>query len=302
MTQAPSRGTHLPPPLTLEEAARLAKQHGLRTLSERPPLGQYLADLWDRRSFVWTLSSAESYAKNEDNRLGQLWAVLNPALLIASYFAIFGLILNTRGGIDNYVGFLSIGVVMFAFTSAAVTRGAKAVTSNLSLVRALHFPRAILPISVTLTEFIASIPAFVLLFGLMLVTGERPSWEWLLFPVAVLLQGLALLGVAFLAARAVNVSRDLANLIPVIVRLLRYVSGVFFPVAHYVRDLPEVVGQVLVYQPFALMLTLARQSLLGGPDQAVVLRDWLMMAGWAIGLVVVGLVVFWWDEARYGRG
>ena len=301
MTEAPSRAP-LPPALSTEEAAELAARHGLRTLSERPPLGRYLADIWQRRSFVWTLASAESYAKNEDNRLGQVWAVLNPLVLIASYYAIFGLLLRTDRGIDNFVGFLAIGVVMFTFTSSVITRGAKAITGNLSIVRALHFPRAILPISIMVTELLASIPAFLLLGALMLLTGETPDWEWLLFPVAILLQGLALLGCAFIGARLVNASRDLGNLIPVIVRLLRYASGVFFPVIHYAENLPATIATGVVYQPFALMLNLGRQALLTGPGNDVVLRDWLMMGGWAIGLSAIGLVLFWWDEARYGRG
>lgn len=286
--------------LSSEESRELANRHGLRSLSERPPLGQYLRDVWQRRSFLWTLSSAESYAKNEANHLGQVWAVLNPALLIASYYLIFGLLLGTRGGIDNFVGFLGIGVVMFAFTSTVVTRGAKAITGKLGLVRALHFPRAILPMSVTLTELLASIPAFGLLIVLMFLTGERPDWEWLLFPVAVALQGVALLGFAFIAARLVNASQDMANLIPVIVRLLRYVSGVFFPVVHYVQGAPALVQTVLTMQPFALMLTTGRQALLGG--ESVVLSDWLIMTAWAVGAAGIGLVVFWRAEMRYGRG
>ena len=54
-------------------------------------------------------SSAQSYAKNHDNRLGQLWNLLNPALLIGSYYLIFGLLLRTRGNVENYVGFLAQG-------------------------------------------------------------------------------------------------------------------------------------------------------------------------------------------------
>ena len=288
------------PALSTREARELATGHGLRALSERPPLRRYLRDIWDRRSFLWTLSSAESHAKNEDNHLGQVWAVLNPALLILSYYMIFGLLLGTRGGIENFVGFLGIGVVMFAFTSATVTRGAKAITGRLGLVRTLHFPRAILPMSVTLTEFLASIPAFGLLFVLMFVTGERPDWEWLLFPVAVVMQGVALVGFAFIAARLVNASQDMANLIPVVVRLLRYVSGVFFPVVHYAQAMPPVVQEILTMQPFALMLTTGRQSLMG--SESVVLTDWLAMAAWAIVVATVGLVLFWRAETRYGRG
>lgn len=299
MTQAPERASP-PPALNAKEARALANRHGLRSLSQRPPLRSYLIDLWRRRSFLWTLSSAESYAKNEENHLGQLWSVLNPALLIASYYLIFGLLLGTRGGIENFVGFLGIGVVMFAFTSSVVTRGAKAITGKLGLVRTLHFPRAILPMSVTLTEFLASLPGFGLLFVLMFATGERPDWEWLLFPVAVVMQGVALLGFAFIAARLVNASPDVGNLIPVIVRLLRYVSGVFFPVVHYAQKAPAVIQEILTMQPFALMLTTGRQSLLNG--EPVVLSDWLIMAAWAVGVAVVGLVVFWQAETRYGRG
>lgn len=291
-------GAAPPRALSVDEAQDLAARHGLRTLGERPPLTQYLRDLWRRRSFLWTLSRAESYAVHEANALGQLWSVLNPALLIGSYYLIFGLLLSTRGNIENFVGFLSIGVVMFAFTSAVVTRGARAITGRLGLVRTLHFPRAILPMSVTLSELFASLAGFGLLFVLMFATGEPAQWKWFLFPLAVALQAITLLGLALITARLVNVSADIANLVPVAVRLLRYVSGVFFPVAHYVQNAPALVQDVLTLQPFALMLTTSRQALLSG--QPVVVTDWIVMLGWAVVTVAVGLVVFWRAEARYG--
>lgn len=301
MTEARTRAP-LPPALTGEEAAALARRAGLRTLGERPPFGRYLRDLWARRSFAWTLSSAQSYAQNEGNRLGQLWAVLNPLLLIGSYFVIFGLVLDTRGNVENYIGFLAIGVVLFGVTSSVFVAGSKAVVGNINLVRALHFPRAILPLSVTLRELISGLPAFGLLLLVMIMTGETPMPSWLLFPVAIALQLLFLLGLTLVGARVVNASRDLGNLIPVTTRMLRYVSGVFFPVTHYGDRLGEPWGTVLVNQPFALSLDLGRQSLLGGADHAIVPAQWLAMAGWAVGTLAVGIVVFWWDEARYGRG
>ncbi|WP_427384008.1 ABC transporter permease [Janibacter sp. G56] len=285
--------------LSTEEAGALAERHGLRTLGERPPLGRYVRDMLKRRSFVWTLSAGQSQAKNQNNRLGQVWAVFNPLLLIASYFLIFGLLLETNRGVENFVAFLAIGVIFFGLTATAINSGSKAITGNTNLMRALHFPRAILPLSVVLTEFVASIPAFVLLVGVVLVTGERPSVEWLLFPVAVVLHLMSLVGLAFIGARIVNISRDLGNLIPVATRLLRYVSGVFFPIAHYASGFW---GIVLGYTPFALPLTIARESLLNDPANAVHWSYWIAMAAWAVGLMAVGLVVFWWDEAKYGRG
>lgn len=288
------------PALSLEEARALARDHGLSSLSARPGLGRYLAQLWERRQFILTLSAAQGAAKYERNRLGQLWSLLNPALLIVSYYLIFGLLLRTRQGVDNYIAFLSIGVVLFGVSASVIRTGAKSITSNLGLVRALRFPRAALPIAVGLTELYTSWPAFALLLVLTPITGEALSWHWLLFPLAVLLQVVQLTGMALIAARVVNASRDLANFIPLAVRLLRYTSGVFFSIAVFAAQFPAAVQTVLTYQPFALQLELGRQSLL--EEHPMVLSSWLVSSGWAVGLLVVGLVVFWRGEGGYGRG
>lgn len=303
MTEGPSRAPSVPVQgLSPQEAQALAERHGLTRLGTRPPFGQYVRDLWRRSSFLWTLSSAQSYARNHDNRLGQLWQLLNPALLIGSYFLIFGVLLGTTGSVSNRIGFLSIGVILFAYTSSVITRGAKSITSNLGLVRGLRFPRAVLPLSVTLTELIAAVPAFGLLVVVMLVTEETPSLRWLLLPVAIVLQTGILAGLAFIGARVVNASKDIGQLIPVVVRLLRYTSGVFFPVAQYADRLPGIWGDVLVYQPFALPLEAARQALMSPQDHPFDITTWWALAAWSVVLLVLGLVVFWRDEAKYGRG
>ena len=285
---------------SVEEYRALARRHGLTSLSARPGLGRYLAQLWERRQFILTLSAAQGAASYEKNRLGQLWSLLNPAFLIVSYFLIFGLMLRTDKGVENFVGFLSIGVILFRVAASVLSSGAKAISGNLGLVRALRFPRAALPIAVGLTQLYTSWPAFALLLVLMPITGETLTWHWLLFPLAVLLQMAQLTGLALLVARAVNASRDLANFIPLSIRLLRYTSGVFFSIAVFAAQFPAVVRLALTYQPFALQLELGRQALLG--EQPLESTAWLVSVGWAMALLVVGLVVFWRGEGTYGRG
>lgn len=297
MTAGPEGGGL--PALSTQDAAALAEQHGLMRLGGRPPFGSYLRQLWRRRSFLWTLSRAEAEESNAEDRLGVLWTVLNPLFLVVSYFLIFGLLLETSRGVDNYIGFLSIGVVIFGFSSAAITKGARSIIGNLSLVRALRFPRAILPLSVTLTEGLMALPAIAILLLVMLATGERPALSWLLLPVALLLQTGILAGLVLMGARLLNVSRDLGNLIPVAIRLFRYISGVFFSIAHYAEG-HAVVSAALNYQPLALPLTLVRQALLG--EFEVAPADWGIGAAWAVVLLVGGLWLFWRDEAKYGRG
>lgn len=137
MTAAPREATAPDGPSGL---AQLAARYGLTKVGSRPRLGQYIRTLWSRRAFLWVMASSRSYSRNQNNYLGQLWTILNPLTLAATYFLVFGLILNTRGGVDNYVGFLTIGIFIFSAISSAITAGSTAVTSNINVVRALDFP------------------------------------------------------------------------------------------------------------------------------------------------------------------
>lgn len=283
--------------LTPAGYAELAAVHGLKPSGVRPKLTEYVADAWRHRRFLWTLASAESYARHQDNYLGQAWALLNPLFLATAYYLVFGLLLGTDGGTTNYVGFLIVGLFLFIYSAGNMTGTSKSVSKNLSLVRSLKFPRALLPLSVTLTEFIAVLPTLAVMLVILVVTGEAITTAWLLFPVVVALHLLINVGTGLILARMVHSSRDLRNLIPVAVRLLRYISGVFFLIDHYAGH--GLIGTLMKYQPFALILDIARQALLG--EFSLQPITWVVAAAWAIILPVVGFIVFWSAEATYGR-
>ncbi|HIZ36600.1 MAG TPA: ABC transporter permease [Candidatus Ruania gallistercoris] len=276
--------------------AALAAQHGLTKVGERPPLGQYIRELWTRRGFLWTMSHAKSYAQNQNNYLGQLWTILSPLTLAAVYYLVFGLVLDTTDGTNNFPAFLVIGIFIFLSLSSAVNSGARSIINNIDLVRAINFPRAVLPISVAVSEMLTLLPATGVMLVIVIVTGEPITWTWLLVPVALALILVFTAGACLVVARIVVVARDLRNLIPVAIRLLRYVSGVFFSIQGYVEG---TLGLVLEYQPFAVYLTLMRSCLM--QEVSMSLPLWGAATGWAILFAVVGLIFFWGAEDEYGR-
>lgn len=291
----PDHQGSLPGPTT-EEAARLAREHGLQKVGVRPPLGRYVRDIWRNRQFLVSLSQGQFVAAHQNNYLGLVWAVLNPILLGFAYYLIFGVLLGTRGTLENYVGFLTIGLFAFVFVSAGFNYGSRSLIDNTSLVRSLRFPRALLPISVSLTHLFSNIPAFLILLVIALITGETPSWEWLLFVPALVVLALITTGMALLSAPLVHAVRDAVNLIPLLTRMLRYISGIFFPIMDYATGIWQL---VLAYQPIAVALTLVREPLLG--ELPVRWETWAVAGGWAVLLLGAGLVVFWRGEAGYGR-
>jgi teichoic acid transport system permease protein len=278
-------------------SAELADRYSLTPVGRRPPLGRYVSQLWTRRHFITTLAVARVIARNHEDRLGVLWNVLRPLLLAAIYGVVFGVLLPSSTRPKNYIAFIVIGVIVFTFSGDCFTKGSRSITRNLHIVRALHFPKALLPIAQTLEETIATLPGFVVMVAIVLGTGVTPRANWLLVIPAFLLQMVFSLGLAFFAARVTVSVRDFAQLLPFILRLLFYMSGVFYDVNKF--DQHKWLFNIVKVNPFHLFIAVDRQALLGGHYATATM--WLMAVGWAIGLALVMFFLFWRAEERYGR-
>jgi teichoic acid transport system permease protein len=287
--------------MSAEQRRALAEEAGLHPVSRRAPLGSYLRSLWGRRHFAFLLAWSRFSARNTHDRLGVLWNVLRPLLQAGVYAAVFGLLLSgSPGRPDNYVEYVTIGVFSFTFMSGALSQGAKAIVGDLGLVRTLRFPRAVLPVASVLGELYAFLPAIGVLAVLLVVLGEPPHLDWLLLPLAVLLMTVFGVGMALLCARITASVRDFTQLLPFVLRILFYLSGVIIDYSRLPGlDAYPVVRLLLEINPFHVYIDLVRQSLLAdrGPQWQV----WALGAGWAAVTVLVGFLFFWRGEEQYGR-
>lgn len=302
MTDVGPDPQYSPPVLPAEDAAALAARHGLSEAAVRPGFLAYLRELWHFRHLMWAMAKGEVIAEYQDNHLGWLWAIINPILLGVSYYLIFGVLIGTRGGIDNFVTFLTIGLFVFIPISLVLASGSKSLLSKMKMIRSLSFPKLLLPVTVTFAHFVSAIPAFTVLVLIALLTGEPVTLEWLLFPVALLVVLVMCMAFALIGSRLVHAFRDLSNLMSLITRLLRYVSGVFFSVEVSIERFdgaPAWVGHALEYQPVAVALTLVREPLMA--EYPVQWQTWVIASAWAFGLLLVGFVYFWRGEGSYGR-
>lgn len=307
-TSPPSAPPALHRDLSPSEVASLVEEGSLARMGLRPSLGSYLRQLWERRAFTRVLATSKAYARNQNNYLGQYWALINPILNAAVYVLIFGFLLGVaREGVSNAIAFIVIGTFMFRFFETSVNAGAKSIRENLNLVRSVHFPRAVLPIAGVLTELTTLLPAIVVMVAISWASGFLPdpglapvpvSWTWLLLAPAVALLWLFNTGCAFIVARWVAITPDLQNVIPFIMRFLMYGSGVIFSLEQFVGDHPAAI--VLELQPVAVYLYLARSTITGDPTPFNPLM-WGLGVGWAVVFLVVGFLIFWRGEERYGR-
>ena len=325
-----------------EPLAQLAARYGLRPSAARPSASAYLKQLWQRRHFIVAFATARNVAMYSEARLGQVWQILTPLLNAAVYFLIFGVILNTRRGVPDFIAFLVTGIFVFNFTQRSFIIASRVINDSLPLIRALHFPRASLPLSYVLIELQQMLVSMVVLIAIVLATGEPVTWRWLLLVPAISLQAFFNVGVGLILARIGARVEDVSQLIPFIVRTWLYASGVMFfiPVLGTLY-LHEKLSYLLQIQPAAVYIELARNSLLTSLRTTVShympynrhlcqlqlaaagnrpanaahppLLDhchlvvgsgslWMYGVGWAALALVIGFFVFWQAEVTYGRG
>jgi teichoic acid transport system permease protein len=218
---------------------------------------------------------------------------------VGIWWLLFGVILNVTRGVPNVVGFLAIGVFVFHFTQKSVKAGARAFVSNEGLLRSISFPRAILPISVVLAEFLSLGYALTAMFAVVLLTGEELSWTWLLLAPMVFLQFLFNAGLAMAVARLGDHFRDIAQMAPYGVRVWGMLSGVFYPVARRLEDKPELLT-VMEFNPGYLFMELPRRAILD--NAAPTGKEWVTLMVWSVAMLVFGFVFFVRRENQYGRG
>ncbi|GAA4981907.1 MULTISPECIES: ABC transporter permease [Streptomyces] len=285
--------------------ARLAAKYGLSVSGARPSLVEYVRQLWGRRHFILAFSQAKLTAQYSQAKLGQLWQVATPLLNAFVYFTIFGLILDAGRGMpkDVYIPFLVTGVFVFTFTQSSAMAGVRAISGNLGLVRALHFPRASLPVSFALQQLQQLLASMIVLFAVVIGFGSYPSLSWLLVVPALVLQFLFNTGLALIVARMGAKTPDLAQLMPFIMRTWMYASGVMFSIPIMLEDKPAWLADVLQWNPAAVYMDLIRFALIDGyGSENLPPHVWAVALGWAVVLAVGGFVYFWKAEERYGRG
>ena len=286
-------------PLGLSSIPSVSSE-GLVPVGRRTSLSSYLAALWNRRHFIIAESRAKMSSSTRKNILGYGWLFLNPLLSVLAFWFIFGFILQTSRGVPNFLGFLVVGVFFFGFTGKCMTGGTGAIRSGASMIKGFQFPRAALPISTVVRNFLDFMPTLLVMVVVLAVVPplEVITWRVILVIPVIILQTIFNVGLACFLARLGHKIPDLTNFMSIVSRFWLYGSGVFFSIEDRLGDHPALLA-AMQYNPMHAYLTLVRNSLLYGVDSDP--KMWIVGTVWAFGLLIVGFLFFWRGEENYGR-
>ena len=148
------------------------------------------------RELLWELQKRDLSDRYVGSILGTFWGIVHPLLLMGIYVTVFGFLFrlkidqNVGSGLD-YPSYLISGFLPWL---------AGVIYANVNLVKQVAFPLELLPAKGLLGAFLPQAVGTVFLLVYMGVRfGHFPS-AIVFLPVALLLQGLAALGLGWLLA------------------------------------------------------------------------------------------------------
>ena len=231
-----------------------------------------LRDLWTYRELVYFMVWRDVRVRYKQTMLGAAWAIIQPVLSMLVFTFIFGRVakLPTDGNIP-YPIFSYVALLPWGLFVTALNQASRSLTSNNNMITKIYFPRLVLPLASVLSGLVDFVIAFVILIGMMLYYGVKPTITalWAL-PLFLLLALITALGVA-LWLSALNVQyRDVNYALPFLTQFWQFLS----PVAYSATLISEKWQLVYSINPMAGVVNGFRWALLGtntgpGPEMAI---------------------------------
>jgi lipopolysaccharide transport system permease protein len=220
------------------------------------------------------------------------WTVLNPLLLMSTYFFVFGIVLQSRfPGDQSRTGFalyFLAGMLPWLAFSEPVGRAASVILEHRNFVKKLVFPLDTLPVNQVLAGLVTELfGAGVFVAGLLIIRHSVPAAVlWL--PVLLIPQLLFTLGICwFLAALGVYM-RDLGQIMALVLTLWFFITPICYPES---ANLSPAILAVMRQNPLYTLVRGYRAVFLEGhaPEMFPLVKLWII----ALALFFLGHVWFY---------
>jgi ABC-2 type transport system permease protein len=196
-----------------------------------------------------------------DSALGYLWTLMKPLLSFGVLYVVFSLIVRIGDGEEYYASMLISGIVLFFYFSESTNKGVTCVLDE-NLVRKIHFPRMVIPLSVVITNTFFLLLNFIAVFLFFWIDGvEGIRLSWLELPVLLTLLFLFTVGVTMVLSVLYVVARDLKPIWEVVSQALFYLTPVLFPIS-LVAEQNERIAHLVMCNPLAAIIQQARHALI----------------------------------------
>lgn len=268
--------------------------------------------IWRYRHALLNFVSQRLTIRYKRSFLGFLWSFLNPLFMILTYLFVFKYLITNPE--PNYSVKLFCTILTWRFFNSAVMDSSASISSNLSLIKQINFPRIILPASsliANLVDYVLSLSILVVVFAAARVTV---NWPYLgLFLVALVILIIFAYGLGLILASLSIYYADIQFLVGSLFQMWFFLSPILYSASKVVkavanRHLPPIVQTIYFCNPIAPLM-MAFRSIIpeqvptnaaqgGFPEYYTFLA---ISAGISLMIFFIGLMVFKRGEKSFAK-
>jgi lipopolysaccharide transport system permease protein len=187
-----------------------------------------LRELWRYRELIFFLIWRDVKVRYKQTLLGAAWAILKPFFSMVVFSIIFGNLAKIPTDDVPPPLFYYAGLLPWVFFQDGISKASQSLVAGRNLITKVYFPRMAIPISSVVAGLVDFGLAFLVLIGMMIYYGYRPTAAVWTLPLFLLLALLTALGGGLWLA-ALNVAyRDIGYVTPFLVQAWLYASPVVY--------------------------------------------------------------------------
>ena len=234
--------------------------------------------IWRNRNLIRTLVRRDVLSRYTGSFGGGFWAILNPLLLMLTYFFVFGIVMETKFGADQsrttFALYFLAGMLPWLAFSEAAGRAPFVLLEHRNFIRKLVFPVETLPINVVVSGLVTEFFGLILFaLALLVLRGGIPLTA-LYLPLVIIPQILLTAGLAWFLAALGVFARDLGQVIGYLLTLLMFLTPIFYPES----QLPKAAAGLIRKNPIYVLVHAYRSTLLEAKAPDWVALGWLSLA------------------------
>ncbi len=258
-------------------------------------MNRFIKDV--KKYYKYAVYSAKSELKAEvaNSHLSWLWWILDPLLFMCVYYFISIIVFDKSE--DYFAIFVFIGLNSWSFFEKTLKNSVKIVSQNREIVSKVYLPKYILVVVKMFVNGFKMVIAFSLVI-IMMILYRVPVTANILYIIPLFITLIVLTFAASVIMLHFGVFiEDLANVINILLKLIFYMSGIFYSIANRVDG---VVGELLLkLNPMALIMDDLRRVMIyqSGP------HGMLILLWFAVGVVlsIIGVRTIYKYENSYAK-
>ncbi|MCP4664725.1 MAG: ABC transporter permease, partial [Deltaproteobacteria bacterium] len=185
---------------------------------------------------------------------------------------------------------LFCGLILYNVFSSCVGKAPDLVVGNRNYVKRVVFPLEVLPVAVLGSSLVDAAMSLAILIPALLIFSPKISSTLYLFPLVFIPLCAMTLGLSWFLASMGVFLRDIGQFVQVMLRLLFFLSPIFYPVS----AVPEGLQKILYLNPLTSILEDGRRILIR--DQS---PDWIMwISVTVVSLIILQLGYVWFMKSK----